>query len=393
MLFLIDMFDFLQVIRQNPWIFLGILFISVLIISAIIILIIHIIDTNKLADFDKSIIPILPSSSEICDDCQYINQYTTTKSINDYTCIPTQYQIDLSLNCKDNFCYPDHSILYKNCFNNIYKDCNICEYNNIANNTDSCFDNALNKVDGGDNDRNNFIRSLYIAHECKDCLPSLDQLNTNIETTRLQCLLDSNPYCTSCDFLEAMKTSCVDVDNTIDDITDKQYYIGNKCGCTPTVDQLDILNNIKDNNQNHIDCASEPYCDTTIDIKNLCYDSLSNVISETIKPYENNITLPPLSNDAIICNNNCDFVNMFSKKCFYDSLIGSDGSSDEIRKLIYENCNNNINYCVPTESQTTILNNMLNDGILPWNCINNVDNCDYINNSTKSIVNYNSVCI
>lgn len=382
---------FVQWIKNNPKLTILIIVIFSASVIGLIFLIIHIIESNKKASFNKSIIPLILSSSQECNDCQFIREYTIDKDINTYTCTPTKYQLDASENCKDDFCYPGHEQLYKNCFSEFYGNCNTCDYNSLSNNT-FCYDESLAKVNGSDSNRNNFIRTLYIANGCKECLPSINQLNTNISNLRLKCILETNPYCTSCDFIEAMKTSCVDIpppssgkENEYITDTDKQFYIGSKCSCTPTLDQLQILKNIEQQGQNHIDCANEPYCDTTINLKDSCFSYLENILPQTRPPIEPDITLPPLPNDAIVCTNDCDFVNMFDKECFFKALQGSNGTASEYRFLIYDECQDLPNYCVPTETQSEKLDNMLADGILPWNCFSSPDNCDYFNINTCNV--------
>lgn len=352
-------------IKEHPYIFWGGLSIIIIIIVVVLVLVLK-SDTDD-SDFDKSIIPQnVSSSSEICDDCEYIREFKVNEPVT--SCSPTQVQLDSSVNCTDDLCYPGMEQLYLNCFSQ--EDCSSCEFYSITNN--ECYTDAMNKVEGDFNDRNNFIRRMYVSNSCDtfSCMPTNDQINKSGSSVKHDCLVSTYPYCEDCNFLLALRTECVDTDET--DNTERLYNIGRSCGCMPTQDQINILDNIKNKGQDHKVCSQDPYCDTTMDLRNKC--ELSQPTTEpTTEPVVTSApvptTYPPVDK---ICSD-CEFLTGMESGCVEYGLFDSEDTDESRSYYIYAACG-----CGPNDVHLDAVNNILANGKSVYEC-RTQGSCDEMN--------------
>lgn len=236
-------------------------------------------------------------------------------------CTPSKDQIDLFnnlvvnnlkdetgnylLNCQNKGCYPEMDNIANNCLNYKFGVCDDCDF--LSKMYTSCVD-----VDLGvnTNSMDDITRKTNFANSCR-CVPTQSQLdilddlkNNNIDyktcvqppfCSQLKTLTDlcipsgtlpppvstelnSEPDgfiypndCEDCDFIDFMKNG--NVSNGLVAATESngipKYYVTLSCGCTPTNDQMGVVQNILDS-QNGLESCAENNCSELTPMSSQC---------------------------------------------------------------------------------------------------------------------------
>ena len=254
-------------------------------------------------------IPNVPSSSsEVCTNCAFLN---SMKDYSNLKCTPTETQLSVIKNmdptrieyCGNNICLPEMESLLISCFESINGRCSPCGFKSLI--SQNCMTNAYSNItDIYDNDK-----------------------------TRLQ----------------------------------KRLFISDNCGCTPTLDQIDLMNTLVSNNLNNTESNYLLRCQEI------------GCSPETDK----------ISNDCLLSTKteceDCNFFNKIFTGCTEKDYSTEYSTEFERKEDFSKKCN-----CVPTSSQLNVLDNIKSEGITYEECANiNMEPSQYCN-SIKSLT---SICL
>ena len=288
--------------------------ISILVSAGLIGWITWLLFFNETYYFDMKQFPIIdPKNINSCTDCEFLSiaQHCPWFDINNLEqtqeyceCKPQKSQINNFGNPKGNykFHYPNIEPIINSCIGETTKECTDCEF--IFDLPNNCITNLQEIQNTIDNDKvNNLYQNLLYSYNCgckttelqKNTLNNLTKNYTDIsfcgdfytgcypEINQVVWNCNFESYCTDCQLLLSLGNECSIIkelppipDITIEPTFRKQIEFSQNCGCTPTIEQLEIAESVSEDCRNKIkDCIEINQC--TLENLQDCIQCINNI--------------------------------------------------------------------------------------------------------------------